>query len=200
MKLEKKKKRKTSTMLSLLKPGALLLLAGAKEYPIYECLINKNWKSLGEGNIILSRKLPDNGLLVGVYLVDLYCLGMKNTFHLTNISHSKYNGQFKKSMCKEIDFVDCPVNLAHSIIYGSIEYAEKLGLSPHPDFKKSRMVLEPEGFFKRFPKVMFGLKGKPFYMSGPDDDVQSILDTLDKNVGRNNYDYMLDEHGFNIEI
>ena len=190
MKKAKKKKRKVTSMGSLIRPNANELLKNAKNYSVYECLTDDSYKISGECTVIFSRKLSESRLLVGVYLVDLYCLWIKNTFYLMNTTYSKYKNELILSMAKTMNLVACPVDLAHSIIYGSVEYAENLGFSPHPDFEKSRKILEPKKSFKKLPKVKFGNKGKPRFISGPDDDVRSILETLDRNVGKGNYEFI----------
>ncbi|MCU0915929.1 MAG: hypothetical protein MUC88_15415, partial [Planctomycetes bacterium] len=48
----------------------------ARQYPLYECLINASWKQKGLATILVSRRQPDGNLLFGVYLVDILCLGL----------------------------------------------------------------------------------------------------------------------------
>jgi hypothetical protein len=49
------------------------------QYPIYECLISGNWKENGLAHLWIARKTP-LAFIVGVYLVDIRCLGVKNIF------------------------------------------------------------------------------------------------------------------------
>ena len=199
MKTNPKKKRKASAMKSLLEPMGNYLLKNAGEFPIYECLYDPNYKIKGQSLIIISRHVAEKYLLIGSYLVDLFCLGVKDTFHVLHMRYSEYQDLLER-IKMEIELCHCPVDLAHAIIYGSIEYAEKLGFSPHDDFNKSRLILEPKNSFRKLPKVTFGMKGKPLYVSGPDDDVRFILDTLDRNVGKDNYDFIVNESGFMPEF
>ncbi len=52
----------------------------AKNSPIEGCLIRKNIFSEGIGTAIVSRKMPNFRLGIGVFLLDVWCLGVKNTY------------------------------------------------------------------------------------------------------------------------
>ena len=64
----------------------------ARQYPLYECLINASWKEKGLATVLISRRQPDGDLLFGVYLVDTLCLGVKNTFCNADFSDRKSVG------------------------------------------------------------------------------------------------------------
>jgi hypothetical protein len=165
----------------------------AKEFPIYECLINAEWQDNGLAKIILSRKQPNNNLIIGVFLVDIYCLGLKNTFCNANISLEDYKN-LKLRMFQQTSIITCQPRLANRIIYGAIEYARKLGFEPQKDFELSRFILdEPYDVDFSF-NVEFGKNGKPLYIAGPDDDVDYVIKKLIKNVGEGNFDYILGFH------
>lgn len=139
------------------------------KYPLEKCLINDNWNKEGMANIFISRKTPFNTWIVGGYLVDLYCLGLKDTYVRHNIEEKEIL-QFYSGAFFSFTIIECPIELARQIVYGGIDYARDLGFSPHRDFRRSKKilgdrVLEEETFF-----VEFGHNGKPFYISGPNDD------------------------------
>ncbi|MDG6229267.1 MAG: hypothetical protein QCH96_04825, partial [Candidatus Thermoplasmatota archaeon] len=60
------------------------LLDHVRKWPVYECLINESWSGCGMANILLSRKQPDGNIVFGAYLMDIYCLGLKDTFYKVN--------------------------------------------------------------------------------------------------------------------
>jgi hypothetical protein len=86
--------------------------------------------------------------------------------------------------------------VAHELIYGSIEFAARYEFQPSPDFKKhmADLVLAPPDAYPRNNKIKFGRKGKPFYIAGPYDDAQrvhQILDTLNRTAGEGKFDYLV---------
>jgi len=166
------------------------LIKKAKQFPINECLVNEDWQGKGLANILLSRKQPNNELIIGVFLVDIYCLGIKNTFCNANISSEEYE-KLKFRMSQESSLITCDPKLANRIIYGAIEYARKLGFEPQKDFALSRFILDEPSDTDLFFDVEFGKDGKPMYIAGPDDNVDHVMKQLSKKVGEGNFHYLL---------
>ena len=102
---------------------------------------------------------------------------------------SNYEGDLKVKIYREQNPVECSVDLGHQIIYGAIDYASELGFRPQKDFKLSRYVLEGRDKFGEITEVEFGKDGKPFYIAGPDDDVQAIMKKLEAKLGPDNFNY-----------
>jgi len=82
------------------------------------------------------------------------------------------------------------------MIYGSIEYAKRYELDPHPDFTQelADQILDPPDAHPRQGNIPFGRAGKPFYVAGPYDDykkIDRILKALMRTAGEGNFDYMV---------
>lgn len=163
----------------------------AREYPVHECLINASWQRSGMASILLSRRQPDGNIVFGDYLVDTLCLGLKSTFCNANLSPRRYEAELKAGAYRTDDPVDCPLPLAHAIIYGGIDYAAGLGFEPDKSFGLSRHVLEERSAFEEVPEVEFGRDGKPLFVSGPHDNMAFVLRKLGKTVGEGNYDFIV---------
>jgi len=164
-------------------------ILGARNLPIHECLINPTWKEHGLANILIARRQSNGKLLFGAYLVDCYCLGLKNTFCNADLSPAKYSELVRRQYVDGTP-MDCPIDLAHTIIYGGIEYAEQLGFQPNKDFRLSRYVLEDKDSIEPCEGVEFGRDGKPFFIAGPDDDVKRIMKQLESRLGHGNFEFM----------
>jgi len=165
------------------------LIKNAKIYPLHECLIDKEWQDRGLAQIFLSRRQPNNKLTLGVYLVDIYCLGLKNTFCHANFSLEEYQ-RLKLATLKETVLVPCSPGKACKIIFGAIEYAKRIGFKPQKDFDLSQYVLEELQNNDCDLTLEFGKGGKPLYIAGPDDDVKAIIETLRRNVGEDNFHFI----------
>lgn len=165
------------------------LIKNAKTYPLFECMIDEGWQDRGLAQILISRRQPNNKLIFGVYLVDIYCLGLKNTFCNANISPEEYK-RIKLSSFKDTVLIPCLPAKACRIIIGAIEYAKRLGFEPQKDFYLSKFILDGLPDTDCDFTLEFGREGKPFYIAGPDDDFKTIIDTLRKSVGEGNFDFM----------
>lgn len=188
---EKLRKQKVKRDTSLPWSSKLQHLEQAKNYPIYECLINPSWETSGLANIIISRRMPTGRFIVGAYLVDILCLGLKDTFFEVNMPLSDYITKVRSKKLGPYGLVDCPIPLAHEIIYGAIDYALNIGFEPHKDFEFTKKVLEDREKITDAPKVEFGKNGKPFFVAGPHDDVDAIIEKLESRLGAGNFNFMI---------
>lgn len=129
----------------------------ARTLPIDKCYINANWKETGMANIAVERRHTNGNFTFGIYLVDIYALGTKNTFWNFNTPISIYEKLKNGPETEEIDYI-----LAHNIIYGGNEYAEDNGYKIHKDFEKlTKYILEVDDEKIPFIDIEFGKDGKP---------------------------------------
>lgn len=152
------------------------------KYPLEKCLINKGWNEKGMASITIIRKTPFKVWIIGGYLVDLYCLGLKDTYVRHNIDEEKLL-TFYRGDTFNCEMEECSIELARQIIYGAIDYAKELGFSPHKEFRRSKKILGARVIEEETFKVNYGYKGKPFYVSGPNDtpeEAKRIIQQLDK--------------------
>lgn len=169
----------------------LKALENARQYPIYGCWIMKGWReSEGITPVVIARAQDEAHVLFVSYLVDLYCLGVKDVIVNANFPHKRFERSLPKLCMYEPEEIS--VELAHEIVYGALEFAHKYGLEPHPDFTRlhADQVLDPPEMHPRSHKIEFGKDGKPFYVAGPYDDerkINRILQTLERTAGEGNF-------------
>lgn len=167
------------------------LILQAQSHPIHECVIARNWQKHGLAQILLSRVQPDENLIAGLYLVDTLCLGLKNTVAEANLSRSAYRAQLRDRISRDEGCKACPLDLAHTIIYGAIDYARQFGFEPHKDFKLSRHILQERDDFTWREDVEFGRDGMPLFVSGPHDNANRIIRQLQATAGEGNFHYLI---------
>ena len=174
--------------------GPRYYLQRAREYPILGCWVMEGWHEEGITPVIVARQQESDKVVFAVCLVDLYCLGIKDAYANADMSLRKFQSELS-TMCQG-DPEPCSVELAHEIIYGGMEYAERYGFKPHIDFTGQfcDQVLDPPEMHPRTNNVAFGKDGKPFYVSGPYDDerkINSVINTLMRTAGEGNFDYII---------
>jgi tetratricopeptide (TPR) repeat protein len=149
------------------------LFRQAAEFRICESHVNPNWQESGLAEVLIVRQTLSLKYVVGVYLVDVFCLGLKNTFVRATFRHADVRTLFSRfsQPMEEVSYED-----ARSIILGAVEYARQLGFEPHEEWKISGPIVEVERPFRR--NFTFGCDGKPLYIQGPDDDAQKIMKKL----------------------
>ena len=191
----KKNKKKPTQTQQLMSPTKYITSGRARLLPILECWISPNWKEAGISSIIVARKHSTGNVTFGTYLLDTFCLGLKNTgvtFSKSPYEYEEIMGQlFHSHGGKErIDYV-----LAHNIIYGAVAYAEDLGFKPEKDWALSQFILEEDTEDIELMDIQFGKNGKPCFINGPYDNVGKIVSRLENSVGKDNFDVMLIDGG-----
>ena len=163
-----------------------------QQWPFHEVLVNENWRGFGGlTQLLVSRRSAKTGdTVAGVFLVDLGCLGIKNGF-LSFLDPGEYN-RLVGGLRETQTMVVCEPDLAAKIVLASLEYADSLGFKPHPDAVEAFPLLIGADASACDELVPLGDgKGKPFYTSGPHDNVKRILATLNRTVGPGEYEYIV---------
>lgn len=151
-------------------------------------------ESQGMAIATVARKASHNRVVVCTYLLDYWCLGLKDT-----IGPRKFNTQDYDYFIDQAyqGFDEAPQNItleqAQVMVYSAIDYAEGLGFKPHRDFQKSKAHL---GEWNGQGRLECGRNGKPCYFCGPYDDPNKILKTLTESVGEGNFDYVIESDPF----
>ena len=131
-------------------------------------------------SILIARERKSGELVIGAYLVDIFCLGLKSTFSKYGLLPPEFEELVEMYYVNSGQTgIDCDPMLAQNIIYGGVEYAEDLGFEPDKDFNITQYLLDDVASLE-FIDVEFGKDGKPFLITGPYDNLESIMRKLAK--------------------
>lgn len=161
----------------------------ARRCPLHETRINKMWRTQGFAEVLVSRQQPDGHFIAGIFLVDIYCLGVKDAFAVADVPSLKYE-DLRETFVHDDETVDCDPVLAHAVIYGAVDFAARFGFHPHRDFSLAQNVLDERSTYEAMKDIEFGHEGKPLYVAGPYDDPDRIIEQLDRTAGPGNYHYI----------
>ena len=184
--------------------------SGAAEQPTgIRCWVSRGWANQLQVNGHdewpgLDENSPAPGGLVGVlvarrhrhdkvsvcgYLVDVHCLGVKNTLGprlMDEVDMVAFRRWFFAAY--GTDPVVAPLDLAQQLVLGAVDYARGLGFEPHADYAD---VVGHLGHRIGASDITFGRDDMPFFVQGPYDDAGQIMQTLDASVGRENYRFLV---------
>lgn len=186
-----KQKRKKGKVIQMLSPENYIKQK-ARSLTIAECWINSGWDEDGLASTIVARKHTSGNFTVGMYLVDLKCLGVKDAQYFFNMSPAEYRDLLDQSS-ENMDIETVSYNLVHNIIYAGIEFAEDYGFKPHKDFGIAEYILEEDTDDIELMEIPCGKEDKPFYVRGPlDSDIRAkqIIAQLEKTAGSGNYHFI----------
>jgi len=195
---ESKQARKQERLQGALSP--LRYVRQARDYPIDGCWVRQGWEEDGLAVVAIARRQPNGNIVFGTYLVDTFCLGLKDTYFNADIPPGQFQREFLPKIFSSAGKpIKISPDLAHEIIYGGIEYARQFGFRPHSDYKLSQLVLDPPDAHPRTGQVEFGKDGKPFFVAGPHDNVDAIMRQLARTAGEGNSHYMIPLEGLPVE-
>jgi len=164
----------------------------AKNSPIKDCRIRKDIITEGIGTVIVSREMPNSRLGIGVFLLDVWCLGVKNTY-FSVLSEDEYTDRIKEISVHET-LENIHPSCARKLIEQCVNFSDGLGFMPHKDFKISRQLLTDIDPTVCPIKYTFGKDGKPFYISGPNENLNQskrIINSLLQHCGEGNFEYLM---------
>jgi hypothetical protein len=169
--------------------GSLETLEKAREFPLQGCWVMEGWQESGLTPVVVARAVSEGEVIYATFLVDFYCLGVKNVIWKSGVSTKQFYRELPR-LCSDAP-KKCDAGLAHELIYGAIEFARKYEFEPHRDFQKAQLLLDPPEALPRVHGVEFGKDGKPLFIAGPYDDARGIVDKLTRTAGPGNFDYIV---------
>lgn len=166
-----------------------LIVRGQPDWPGLPAGPSKGCDGLAA--IVVAREAPGFKVSACAYMVDVFCLGVKDTLGPRVFSRRRL-GEFLGQIYRS--YADLPVaappDLVRHVVFGAIAHARGLGFEPHADFGSAAGHLGvwelPES-----PVIEFGRDGKPLYVQGPHDDYRQILRILEQSVGADGFNYLL---------
>jgi hypothetical protein len=151
-------------------------LERADKWPIVQALVGAQIWNDGIGHLMITRQESEGRLVSAVFLVDVYCLGVKNAFWRAG------NHEDIEDMIRQMDKAQrmraiTPACLA-KIVKGAIEFAQSFGFPPHPDYRHASILLDGIDPSTCPNEFTFGRDGRPFYIQGPNEspaEVKAII-------------------------
>lgn len=147
-------------------------LRSVPEWSIVDTLVPTDLWERGMGQVIISRRTPDGNIACAVFLLDTWCLGVKNAMWKI-LSPAGY-----AEIVEKIDAVSSLIQVSpeylSKLVHCAADYAQALGFAPHPDFRHARLLLEGIDPSQCPDIFEFGKDGQPFYFQGPHDSPDKV--------------------------
>jgi hypothetical protein len=142
---------------------------------------------LGIGEVVVCRFKGGGRVEAGFFLLDVFCLGVKNAIYHTFDSEKEFREEFLSVSATSLQ----PGPYGRKLVEGAVRYAESLGISPHSDYKKAARVFGGINPADCGEKFVFGRKGRPLLVQTPDDDEEKferINTMLEIRLGKDGFD------------
>lgn len=173
----------------------------AADAPIADVYIPEKLFEIGIGSVWFSRQLEDGRYSMSAFLVDTFCLGVKNAFY-SILSPEQYRQEinnFRENSGE--DFVTCEPEYARKLVEMAAAYALELGIEPHADYTIAKMIFGDVDASRCDANFQFGRDGKPLYIPVPSDNLsvqRRIMKQLEKH-GKDPVGLLINEYLQEVE-
>lgn len=160
----------------------------ARTLEIGKCFVSDDLEKMGEGHVIVSRIHTGGRISVAVYLIDIWCVGVKDTFYKLRMEDYEFEEMIGSY---SLGLHECSYNEAHNWIYGAIAFAEEAGIEPDKSFNLTQYMLEEDDDNIPLIEYKYGKDGKHALVAYSQLEASRYLPLLEKNLGKGNYDFIL---------
>jgi hypothetical protein len=195
--LERKRAKRKERHRALVKQRnaglAVQLSEVAIRAPILDSYVSEDVWDQGLGYVLISRQLSDQRVAFASFLVDRYCLGVKDTFAEIT-TKGDYEERLIAPLESRCELIKVTPATARRLIEDAVAYANGLGLSPHPDYRRTQAIfgdIDPQAAAEVFE---MGKDGKPHFIAGPYDTPDRcfrILSALEHACGTDGFHFIM---------
>jgi hypothetical protein len=160
----------------------------AASAPLHACLVQDGLFERGNGTLILARRRGAGTLSVSLFLLDVYCLGIKDAFFreagLTDFE------VLIESCGAEAPFADVEPSYARKLLRDLAAYARSIGMEPAEEYAASELLFGDIRADDCDVDFQFGFEGKPLYIPGPTDTPAQInrrIKQMEQHLGEDGF-------------
>ena len=164
----------------------------ARSLKIGKCYISDDIEECGEGTIFVTRLHTGGKVSMALYLVDIYCLGVKDSTYRLRMEEEEMQEYVSHGNIHK-----CSYEEAHNWIYGAIAFAEEGGIKPDKSFAMTQYMLEEDTDDIPLIEYAFGKDGKHFLICHSVQEANRYLPTLKKHLG-NDVDFVIDDGKYDM--
>lgn len=180
--MAKNNKKKQQTGQQFLSPEQFMKQR-ARSLEIGTCYVSNDMSEYGEGHVIVTRRHTGGRISVAMYLVDIFCLGVKDSFFRLRLEED----ELEEMLSHGPSLHECSYEEAHNWIYGAIAWAEEAGIKPDKSFLVTKYMLEEDTDDIPLIEYEFGRDGKHHLMANNNLEASRYLPLLKKNLGEGNF-------------
>lgn len=159
--------------------------------PIEKCYVNIDWREQGMAHVVIARRRPDGKFAVVNYLVDTYCLGVKDALWHTRMEEHELES-YIDMLSERIDLAECDYATVHNLILGAVEFAQEGGIEPCREWAVGQYGLDEDSDDIDLIEFDYGRDGRHFLNTQTRAEGAKYLPILRAHLG-DNFDYQFED-------
>jgi len=144
--------------------------------PLHCCLVQDGLFERGNGMAVLARQIGFGAVTVAVFLLDVFCLGIKDVF-LREMETADLDA-FLEQMGWTSPFSPVEPAYVRKLLGDLVHYAGSLGFEPPGEFRAAELLFGDARAMDCATSFEFGDGGMPHYIPGPSDTPSQIRQRL----------------------
>jgi hypothetical protein len=167
--LKRQKKKLAMRRAQSVSPYKRIAAAGEVE----ACYINSDWQENGLATVELIRRNPQGGHALAVFLIDMWCAGLKDAWGHLDLMQEELDGHLDRAK-QRVELIRIDVDLARQLVAGAIRFARQNGFRLPAHFDRWTNLLGGKIEADTADLSRFGKDGKLMWI-GPLDDLRDRL-------------------------
>ena len=159
--------------------------------PLDRCFVTENLFEKGIGQVMVTRLLRSGHLACAFFLVDSFCLGVKDAFY-RELTRDEFARAYEE-LSDIQKFTSIAPEKARALINQAVAYARAIGFSPAGDFAIVEQIFGGVQAMSDNQEFVFGKDGKPLYIAGPSHTparASRIIRTLSNKLGPDGFHFI----------
>lgn len=186
----KKKKKKNKANGQSIMSDKQFIKEVVRQVPIAECYMDTDYEESGLSYVIVARKHKSEKYTIGCYMIDTFCVGLKDTYYYVRIDEEEYKKIIERVV--ETGATKVAYEEAHNLIYGAIAFAEEVGIMPIKDFELTKYILEEDTEEIPLIEYNYGKDGKYYLVASNRLEASKYLPFLEENLESEEYSFVID--------
>ena len=159
-----------------------------------EAFRSNNLFEIGCGYAVVSRFKSNGRVEAGFFLLDVFCLGVKDAGFELFSSYEEYESELLDRLFTYNAAVRMTPEAGRKLVEDAAAYARQLGFAPAADYKKASRDFGGISKSECDEDFTFGKDGKPFYIQGTYESAaqsERIVRLLEAQCGEDAFHYIV---------
>ncbi len=166
---------------------------------VVACYLNANWRKTGEAAIYCLRSIPGGGHAMAAFLVDVWCMGLKDAWGHLGISADEFNESILRWGRRDLDLTRIDADLAQRLVAGGIRFARQNGFRLPKRHERWVALLGGVGDVDTADLEEFGVDGGLRYIGSTEDLSKRLIGcTVEQFLTRDDVKFILGGDDFSL--